>query len=126
MALSVPGQSFGMLKITLLDNAKELRFRLEGRLAGPWVEELRQSWQSAESAGHGKCMVVDLRDVDFIDAPGQFLLAEMYRKGVQLDAVTPLIQALLRDCKRRCGTVERKLARSKNALICSDTPRPDS
>lgn len=111
-----------MLKITILDSAQELRFRLEGRLAGPWVNELRQCWQTAESTTSGRRTVADLQDVDFIDDQGQSLLAEMHRKGVQLEAVTPLIQALVQECKIRCGTVEEKPARSKNALVCSDTP----
>jgi hypothetical protein len=114
-----------MLKITILDSAQELRFRLEGRLAGLWVEELRQCWHTAESTTHGRCTVADLQDVDFIDNQGQSLLAEMHLKGVQLEAVTPLIQALVQDCKGRYGTVEGKPARSKDALLCTDTPGYD-
>ena len=116
----------GMLKITILDSPQELRFRLEGRLAGAWVEELRQCWRTAESTTEGRRTVADLQDVDFIDEEGQSLLAEMHGKGVQIEAVTPLIQALVKDCKGRCGTVEGKPARSKNALVCTDTSGLDS
>ena len=83
-----------MLKITIHDSAGELRFRLEGRLSGPWVDELRQSWQTGASTTEGRKTILDLRDVDFVDSPGQSLVAEMRRSGVQVVAVTPLIQSL--------------------------------
>jgi hypothetical protein len=114
-----------MLKITILDSAEELRFRLEGRLAGPWVDELRQSWHTAESTTQGRRTLADLKDVDFIDDEGQSLLAEMHQRGIQLEAVTPLIQSLIKECKTRCVTVEGKSARGKNALVCSETPGPN-
>ena len=34
-----------MLRITPQNNAQVLTFRLEGRLAGLWVKELRDFWQ---------------------------------------------------------------------------------
>src|ERR1017187_41000 len=38
-----------MLKITLHDSAREFRLKLEGRLSGPWVNELEQCWKTASS-----------------------------------------------------------------------------
>ena len=35
-----------MLKITTLVKAKSTVLRLEGRLAGPWVQELELCWDS--------------------------------------------------------------------------------
>src|SRR5690349_12989903 len=42
LATTVRYTESGMLKITIHDSAAELRIRLEGRLNGPWVNELRQ------------------------------------------------------------------------------------
>lgn len=72
-----------MLKITLHDSARELKFRLEGRLAGLWAGELRQCWQTAASTTGGRPTVVDLREVDFVDAGGRAVLAEMHAHGVR-------------------------------------------
>ena len=66
-----------MLKITLHDSAGELRFRLEGRLSGAWVGELRQCWLTALSTVRGRKTTLDLGEVDYVDADGQSLLAEM-------------------------------------------------
>ena len=116
-----------MLKITMHDSANELRFRLEGRLSGLWVGELRQCWQTAASITGGRRTVLDLREVDFVDPEGQSLMADMYHKGVRLVAVTPLIQALIEEISRTpgCGTVEEKPARRSDALVCPDTSGRD-
>ena len=73
-----------MLKITLHDSAAELRIRLEGRLSGPWVEELRQCWRTAASTTAGRTTVLDLREVDFVCPDGQQLVSEMRSREVHL------------------------------------------
>jgi len=101
-----------MLKITILDSAAELRFRLEGRLCGAWVGELRQCWHTASSTLSGRNAVLDLHEVDFIDPDGQRLLSQMHDEGVQIVAETPLIRSIVDEvCKQfQCGTVERMAA----------------
>jgi anti-anti-sigma regulatory factor len=117
-----------MLKITLHDSSAELRFRLEGKLSGPWVTELRQCWQTASSTTAGRQTVVDLRDVDFVDGEGQQLLAEMHGRQVELQAITPLIRALVEEICRTsgCATVEEQPAGPSDAFVCSDSSRRNS
>ena len=91
-----------MLKITIHDSAEELSFGLEGRLCGAWVDELRQCWRAAASTTVGCSIVLDLREVDFVDSAGQSLVAEMARAGVRVLVSSPLIQALV----AQCGSVE--------------------
>jgi len=107
-----------MLKITLHDSADELRFRLEGRLSGAWVGELRQCWQTALSTVHGRKTTLDLGEVDYVDADGQSLLAEMFRQGVSLKAVTPLIREVVQEIEQsgRCATVERAPGQRSDVL----------
>jgi hypothetical protein len=93
-----------MLKITLHDTASELRLRLEGRLAGLWVQELGQCWHTAASTTAGRKTVVDLREVDFVDEDGMALLGEMSGAGVKFLASTPL----MKDTLARCARVEDK------------------
>jgi anti-anti-sigma regulatory factor len=97
-----------MLKITLEDSSRELRFRLEGKLAGAWVGELRQVWQTAASTTVGRSTVVDLTDVDFVDESGQMLLSDMHHNGVGLVGVTPIMQSVMEEITSsvHCGTVE--------------------
>jgi anti-anti-sigma regulatory factor len=103
-----------MLKITIYDGSDEFRLRLEGKLSGPWVKELRQCWQTASSTTEGRSTVLDLREVDFVDSEGEAVLREMRAAGVKLVADTPVIQAILREVcrRRRCGTVEESTPRT--------------
>jgi len=95
MASVVQDSKSIMLKITLLDSADECRFRLEGKLSGLWVAELRQCWKTASSTTHGRRTVMDLRDVDFVDSSGEALLCDMSGQGVDLQASTPFMQAVV-------------------------------
>jgi ABC-type transporter Mla MlaB component len=108
-----------MLRITIHDRSRELRMKLEGKLSGPWVEELRQCWRTASSTTAGRTTSVDLSDVDFVDAEGQSLLAEMHGQGVRLDAATPLIRVLVDEgigCAA-CATVEETPAGSPHVSL---------
>jgi len=111
-----------MLKITLLDSARELRFRLEGKLSGLWVGELRQCWVTASSTTVGRRTVLDLREVDFVDEEGETLMRDMRERGVELHATTPFIRAIVDRIPRaaRCATVEEQPARAVNAFVCPD------
>jgi anti-anti-sigma regulatory factor len=97
-----------MLKITLHDTASEFRLKLEGRLAGPWVGELEQCWQTASSTTEGRKTVVDLADVDFVDQAGEAVLTRMHERGVELVGETPLICSMLKElCRQvRCARVK--------------------
>lgn len=113
-----------MLKITIHDSARELRLLLEGKLAGAWVTELRQCWQTAASTIGFRATVLDLREVDFVDPAGQALIEEMHRQGVRLEASCPLIQHMVEEIAGSpCGRVERKSARRLDALVSTDPPR---
>lgn len=118
-------QSVVMLKITLHDSSEELRFRLEGRLSGAWVKELRQCWLTAQSTTRGRRTALDLSEVDFVDADGQSLLKDMHRDGVSLQAVTPLIRELVQEIERagRCDRVEEDPARSPDVLVSQKPAR---
>jgi hypothetical protein len=58
---------------------------LEGRLIGPWVEELRRYWRQV-LASSGSGFVVDLTGITFIDGTAKALLTEMKREGAELVA----------------------------------------
>ena len=84
-----------MLRITVHDSPGSLTFRLEGRLAGPWVGELEKCWQSTLAGRRNPLLRVDLTEVTFIDSDGQTCLAAAYRQGAVLVAADCLTKAVV-------------------------------
>ncbi len=83
-----------MLKITQHRDAasESVSFMLEGRLAGPWVEELGKCWRQIAEQSQSQA-VVDLTGVTFVDADGKALLTSMWQQGAELRAA---------GCSTRC------------------------
>jgi ABC-type transporter Mla MlaB component len=95
-----------MLRITIHDAPPTLTFRLEGRLAGPWVRELEECWRGALASQREPILRVDLTEVTSIDAAGQACLASMYRQGAEFvaaDCMTIGIVAEITQRGRRQG-----------------------
>jgi anti-anti-sigma regulatory factor len=82
-----------MLKITMHTDGHSTTFELEGRLAGPWVEELKGCWERA--AGSQGRVLVDLTEVTFIDSDGKALLTRMHREGAELKAAGCLTRCIV-------------------------------
>jgi hypothetical protein len=75
-----------VLKITINETPAEQRWILQGRLVGPWVDELRTSWKKTHLHHSERTCVVDLSDVTFIDKAGERLLRAISKKGAHLVA----------------------------------------
>lgn len=71
-----------MLRITTIEKNEALTLKVEGKLAGPWVDEFEHCW----SAALEKCKnaTVDLTGVTFVDASGKKLLTSMHNRGARL------------------------------------------
>ena len=75
-----------MLRVSYSETPSGQSWSLCGRLAGPWVDELRSCWEHARERAPLARAVVDLKDVTFIDEVGERLLAEMEIAGTVLVA----------------------------------------
>lgn len=69
---------------------------LEGRLAGPWVEELK-AYCHEMSVNQCRCAKIDLSGVTFIDAEGKALLARLWQEGAELRASGCLTRCLVEE-----------------------------
>jgi anti-anti-sigma regulatory factor len=75
-----------MLRITITKNLNATSLRVEGRLTGPWVEELRQAWRAVNPPPADGRISVDLTGVTFVGEEGKNLLEAMYEEGAKLKA----------------------------------------
>lgn len=69
-----------MLRITVAESERAETIKLEGKIAGPWVEELSRTWHSLASSLGRKQLKLDMRSVGFVDGKGRQLLREIYQK----------------------------------------------
>jgi anti-anti-sigma regulatory factor len=92
-----------MLRITTHDRTDLLTLQVEGKLAGPWVDVLRDCWQQELSRANGRPLRIDLRAVCFVDAAGKRLLAEMSGQKAQLLADDCHMKAIVAESAQPSG-----------------------
>jgi anti-anti-sigma regulatory factor len=79
-----------MLRIHVSEAAREATtLSLEGRVIGPWVEELRLSCEGVLARGSG--LVLDLSDVSFVGREGVALLRTLRDRQVVLRSYSPFV-----------------------------------
>ena len=84
-----------MLKISRINAAPPSDvLRLEGRIIGPWVAELRQTCEQVLS--DGRPLTLQLADVEFMDGAGVALLAALRSRGVSITDLPPFIAEQLK------------------------------
>lgn len=96
-----------MLKVTVRGGPRAITITLEGRIIGPWVEELRRTWEELDPSSESKRCCVDLRGVTFVDAAGQALLQEMYRVGADFLSNSVMTRHLIEEIQRKSGPRKR-------------------
>ena len=112
-----------MLRITVHDGPQVVTFQLEGRLAGPWLRELEECWDTTV-AGQHKPILVDLTGVTFIDAQGKACLAALNWLGAKFIVADCLTKAVVAEitqeplphCGRPSGEGERRPPRNRGAM----------
>jgi len=96
-----------MLKITTLNDPDRVRLKLDGKLAGPWVEELTRAWESTTGGTERRPFLVNLSEVTFIDADGKRLLARMFQQGAEFEAGGCMTRCVVEEIKRGLKTPSR-------------------
>ena len=90
-----------MLRISMEVGPHQVTLKLEGSLAGTWVNELEDSWRAVCPALSGRPLCVHLKGVEHVDNAGKFLLALLRHSGVQLIAdgivMTELVRTIADD-----------------------------
>ena len=85
-----------MLRITVVESSDNaVRLRVEGRMTGRWIEELRRSCD-LHAVGDGIRITLDLADVSFVDAEGIELLKELRSHCVTLLSPSPFVAEQLK------------------------------
>jgi anti-anti-sigma regulatory factor len=89
-----------MLRVTVYKGAAATTIQVEGKLAGAEVKELAGCWLGLLTADPHQPIVVDLKEIGFIDASGKGLLAEMHKRGAKLLAADCMTRAVVEEVDR--------------------------
>ena len=84
-----------MLKITMNTVTPDIMVKLEGRLAGLWVEELEKAWNTIRAGNDSEKARVDLQGVTYVDDGGKELLQRIHQQGGALKASGCMTKALV-------------------------------
>ncbi len=86
-----------MLRISVTTRPGGATVTLEGRLAGPWVDELARCWSSVTALRHASSVRVELDAVTLIDSAGKSVLRRMCEEGAVLFASGCMTRAILEE-----------------------------
>jgi hypothetical protein len=91
-----------MLRITVEQGERAQTIKLEGKVVGPWVEELNRTWHSLGPSLGSTELRLDLRSVSFVDGKGRELLREIYqRTNARFLVDSPLTKYFAEDAMRQ-------------------------
>ena len=80
-----------MLKISQTGMANHsVTLKLEGRVIGPWVEELRRVCEA--HFAEARAVKLDLAEVSYVDAEGAATLTGFRSRGVRLINCSPFVE----------------------------------
>jgi hypothetical protein len=82
-----------MLRITKIHDSHGTALKLEGKLIGPWADELRTA--CAELAAQNRSLHLDLTDVSYVDRAGAQLLEDLRAAGFDLSACSHFVATVL-------------------------------
>lgn len=89
------------LRITVQNETVPARLKLEGRIAGPFANELARTWRALTESLESKRLCVDLCDVTYIDSTGRQVLAEIHKEtGAEFVANSPFIKYFAEEARR--------------------------
>jgi hypothetical protein len=90
-----------MLRITVIENASEQRWVLQGRLTGCSLEELIANWRAHRDRRPTQNCIVDLNEITSIDKDGEQVLLMMIRDGAKFMATGLYTRHLLESLSAR-------------------------
>lgn len=91
-----------MLRITVEEREETETIKLEGKIAGLWVEELNRTWHALTPSLGRKQLELDMRGVGFVDNRGRQLLREIYQQtNACFLADSPLMQYFANEAMRQ-------------------------
>jgi hypothetical protein len=92
-----------VFKISLIDNARQRRLVVEGKLIAPWAAELRNACQEARADLRGRELVIEMKHVTTISQEGENVILELINGGIRFRCSGVFTKHVLKDLTRRAS-----------------------
>jgi hypothetical protein len=92
-----------MMKISLIDSAKQRRVVVEGKLIAPWAAELRNTCQQAGADLRGRELVVEMKHITRISQEGENVILELIKAGIRFRCDGVFTKYLVKELTRRAS-----------------------
>ena len=92
-----------MLKISLIDNARQRRVIVEGKLIAPWTTALRNACEEARADLCGRDLVIEMKHVTTISQEGENVIIELINEGIRFRCDGLFTKHVVKELTRRAG-----------------------
>lgn len=92
-----------MLKISLIDNPRQCRLVVEGKLVGPWAAELRSACEKARADLRDRELVVEMKQVTTISQEGENVILELINRGIKFRCLGVFTKHVVKQLARRAN-----------------------
>ena len=92
-----------MMKISLVDSARQRRVIVEGKLIAPWTAELRNACQQASADLHGRKLVVEMQHISTISHESENVILELINSGIKVRGKGLFTEYVVKKLTRRAG-----------------------
>ena len=90
-----------MLKISLIDSARQRRLVVEGKVIAPWAAELRRVCEQAGADLRGRELIVEMKHITAISQEGENVILELLNGGVKFRCDGLFTKHVVKDLTRR-------------------------
>jgi hypothetical protein len=90
-----------MLKISLIDNARERRLVVEGKLVAPWATELKSACEKARTDLRGRELVVEMQHISSISQEGENVILTLINEGIKFRCDGVFTKHVVKELTRR-------------------------
>ncbi len=92
-----------MLKISLIDSARQRRLVVEGKLVAPWAAELRNACQEARADLGDRELVIEMKHITTIGQEAQNVIVDLLNRGIKFRCNGVFTKHVLKQLTRRAN-----------------------
>src|SRR5580658_159065 len=92
-----------MLRISLIDNARQRRLIVEGKLIAPWAAEVKSACEKAREDLRGRELVIEIKHLTTISQEGENVILELINGGTRFRCDGVFTKHVVKELARRAG-----------------------